>query len=167
MEEISEETVDKTLSPRFSKPNPENFKPSFDKPIPSVRCNGTVKNGPRKGEQCPRPSIRGGTVCREHGGAAPQTKEAAARRVEEARIRLMYGVEDAITVLEDLTKEGVPENVRFQSAKYLVDKGLGGPDLTVEVQHTSPSENIMKKLMGMHREKEQEQEEIVDLGESE
>jgi hypothetical protein len=41
------------------------------------RCNGTN----REGGPCGRPPIPGGTVCRFHGGSAPQTKQAAQRRL--------------------------------------------------------------------------------------
>jgi hypothetical protein len=44
------------------------------------RCNGTN----RAGEPCKLPPIRGGTVCRMHGGASPQARAAAAKRVAEA-----------------------------------------------------------------------------------
>lgn len=39
----------------------------------------------RRGVRCQRAPIRGGTVCRMHGGAAPQVKRAAERRLEELR----------------------------------------------------------------------------------
>jgi hypothetical protein len=38
----------------------------------------------RSGRQCRRSAIKGGTVCRVHGGAAGQVKLAAARRSAEA-----------------------------------------------------------------------------------
>jgi len=44
------------------------------------RCNGTN----RAGEPCKLPPIKGGTVCRMHGGASPQARAAAAKRVAEA-----------------------------------------------------------------------------------
>jgi hypothetical protein len=47
-----------------------------------VRCTGTIKGGKRKGERCTQPRVGGehGTVCRLHGGAAPQVVNAAERR---------------------------------------------------------------------------------------
>ena len=47
-----------------------------------TRC---VAKARTSGEQCKRVAIEGGTVCRSHGGAAPNVKAAAARRVAEAR----------------------------------------------------------------------------------
>lgn len=46
------------------------------------RCRATAKH---TGEQCKRFPIPGGTVCRYHGGGAPQTLKAAARRREEEK----------------------------------------------------------------------------------
>lgn len=44
-----------------------------------MRCKATA----RSGEQCRRPSMKGGTVCASHGGKSPQVKAAAARRLAE------------------------------------------------------------------------------------
>ena len=49
------------------------------------------------GNRCTRPAIPGGSVCRYHGGAAPQVKAGAA-----ARLRAM--VDPALGVLEYATK---------------------------------------------------------------
>lgn len=45
-----------------------------------TKCRGTS----RSGEPCKLPPIKGGAVCRMHGGKAPQVQAAAARRVAEA-----------------------------------------------------------------------------------
>jgi hypothetical protein len=46
------------------------------------RCSATN----RQGAQCGRPAIPGGTVCRNHGGAAPQVVAGAARRLAVAKV---------------------------------------------------------------------------------
>lgn len=46
-----------------------------------MRCKATA----RSGEQCRRPSMKGGTVCASHGGKSPQAKAAAARRLAEEK----------------------------------------------------------------------------------
>ena len=47
-----------------------------------VKC--TAKSS-RTGRPCQKPPIKGATVCRVHGGAAPQVKRAAERRLDELR----------------------------------------------------------------------------------
>ena len=51
---------------------------------PSKRCTATSK---RTGRQCGLARIPGTTVCAKHGGAAPQVRAAAARRVAEQKVR--------------------------------------------------------------------------------
>lgn len=54
-------------------------------PAPSDkrRCKARAKTS---GQQCRRYAIPGGTVCRNHGGGAPQVQAAAARRLEAQRL---------------------------------------------------------------------------------
>lgn len=42
------------------------------------QCTGHAAS---TGQRCTKPPIRGGTVCAKHGGAAPQVREAARRRL--------------------------------------------------------------------------------------
>ena len=46
-----------------------------------VQCTARSK---RTGERCRLPSMLGGNVCRSHGGAAPQTRAKAQRRLAQA-----------------------------------------------------------------------------------
>ncbi|MDN5687118.1 MAG: hypothetical protein L0G94_10665 [Brachybacterium sp.] len=46
-----------------------------------MQCKATARNG----EQCRRPSMKGGKVCASHGGKSPQAKAAAARRTAEVK----------------------------------------------------------------------------------
>ena len=48
--------------------------------MPAVKCQATSS---RTGKHCKKWAIRGGTVCRTHGGAAPQVKAAAEQRVKD------------------------------------------------------------------------------------
>ena len=50
----------------------------------SKRCTATSK---RTGQRCGLARIPGTTVCAKHGGAAPQVRAAAARRVAEQKVR--------------------------------------------------------------------------------
>lgn len=49
-----------------------------------VRCKGTATT---TGERCKNARLKGATVCRKHGAAAPQVREAAARRVAAEAVR--------------------------------------------------------------------------------
>jgi len=49
------------------------------------RCAARSK---RSGEGCKRAPIPGGTVCTMHGGAAPQVRAAAVRRLQEQAARV-------------------------------------------------------------------------------
>lgn len=55
----------------------------LDEPI-KRRCVGTVK---ATGEQCRKSAIKGTTVCRSHGGAAPQVRRKAAQNVADEKVR--------------------------------------------------------------------------------
>lgn len=128
---------------------PAGWKPTVAKPIPVVRCTGTIRNGPKKGERCPKWSIRGGTVCLQHGAHLPSVKEAAQERVEAARLRLIGLTEDAIDALEEIVDGSAGPQLRLKAATEILDRaGLkGAPDLTVQVEAVvSPAEMIRERL---------------------
>ena len=59
-----------------------DYKPPVPEPrhlVPAMRCTRRRSNG----KPCSSWAIRGGWVCWSHGGAAPQVRAAAARRVAE------------------------------------------------------------------------------------
>lgn len=73
---------------------------SQKKPLCAARNN--------RGEPCRMAPIPGGTVCRYHGGAAPQVKEAAERRLQEAEAKEVvrtFGLPQRITPHEALIQE--------------------------------------------------------------
>lgn len=47
---------------------------------PAITCTATAKS---TGERCQKSPIMGGSVCKYHGGGAPQVKRAAALRLSE------------------------------------------------------------------------------------
>lgn len=47
-----------------------------------MKCRGTIRNGPKKGQPCGRSALAGGFVCAAHGGGAPQVKAKALVRFE-------------------------------------------------------------------------------------
>src|SRR5262245_6975932 len=68
------------------------------------------------GERCKRPPIKGATVCYHHGGAAPQVRESAARRL------LMAADLAAKHLIEFMTDPKVPYPTRIVAAKDLLDR---------------------------------------------
>lgn len=64
--------------------------PDTTSPLPNPRekCTATIKD---TGERCTRYPIRGGTVCMAHGGAAPQVRDAATRRLQRHQMRIDLG----------------------------------------------------------------------------
>jgi hypothetical protein len=65
---------------------------------PHQRC--TARN--QAGGQCRNPAVPGATVCRFHGGAAPQVQEAAQRRIALAEARLAA---ETLGLLIDISPE--------------------------------------------------------------
>lgn len=155
---------------------PLGWKPTLDKPLPVVRCTGTVRNGDREGQRCGRWSIMGHDRCLVHGGHLPNVQKAAATRVEAAKLRLLEDSDLAVDTLFELLKPGVADQVRLGAAKDILDRAAikGGADLTVEVTHNvSLAGDIEKKLEIMRQRqiasaKEAEEaaaQELIDEGE--
>lgn len=147
---------------------PAGWKPTVDKPVPVVRCTGTVRNGPNQGERCPKWSLRGATVCLQHGGHLPSVKEHAQAVVEAARMRMIGLADEAIDAIEDLvTNPGTQQNVRLKAATEILDRiGVkGAPDLTIAVEvSASPADMIAEKLKAIASRMEPK-ENPEDLGE--
>ena len=86
----------------------------------------------REGQPCRKYSMRGMTVCRNHGGASPQAMAKAAEMVELAELRLRGLAPRAVDVLERLlTAES--ESVALGAANSLVDRSCGKASERVEV----------------------------------
>lgn len=103
-----------------------------------ARC--TAKN--KRGEPCRRDAIRGGSVCRTHGGAAPQVKAAA-----EARLRAL--ADPSIGVLEfALNQKSRNLPAALSAAKDVLDRSGFKPveehrDVT-EIELLSPEERMVR-----------------------
>jgi hypothetical protein len=142
-----------------------------DEPVPVVRCQATSTT---TGERCKRWSIRGTTVCQSHGGRLPSVVEHSQAVVESARLRLFGLAEQAVDVLEDLSKPGTSDQIRLKAAELILNRaGLkDAVELKVEVtDNRDPSEDILKKLQIMRdritASEREELEELVDEGEHE
>ena len=107
----------------------------------SARCTATAK---RTGEQCRLLAVLGATVCRSHGGAAPQVRAAAAVRLAEEQGRAVLArlnlppVDDPLTELAKIAAEAVAwKDAMAGKVSELTElrykAGEGGEQLRAEV----------------------------------
>jgi hypothetical protein len=75
-------------------------------------CAAHKKNG----DPCGKYPIAGGSVCRFHGGAAPQVRRKAEERIREAADPA------AAKLVELMSSPEVPYNVQLQAARDLLDR---------------------------------------------
>lgn len=88
------------------------------------RCTARRHNG----QPCRRYAARGATVCRTHGGAAPQVQAAAKRRLQQATDAL------AAQLLNIALDDGAPESVRLAAIRDALDRGGVTAKAEVEVE---------------------------------
>ena len=82
-----------------------------------MKCSAHKTNG----AECNAQAIKGGNVCRVHGGMAPQVRNAA-------RARLLEALDPAAGELVRIALNGKQENVRVQAIKELFERaGFGEP----------------------------------------
>jgi hypothetical protein len=94
-------------------------------PGPGQQCTATNKAGNR----CGRWAIAGGMVCPKHGGAAPQVREAARRR-------LLQHAPMAIRVLHDVARDAnAPAAARVRAAGDILDRA--GLKAATEIEVTA------------------------------
>jgi hypothetical protein len=75
----------------------------------------------RDGEQCGSDAVKGATVCRMHGGSAPQVKAAARRRLLEA-------VDPVVAKLIDLALRDPDPRIALAACRDILDRvGLAEP----------------------------------------
>lgn len=100
------------------------------------RCKAKSK---RSGNQCRAYAIAGGTVCRIHGGAAPQTRAAAKARI------LAAADSAAAKLIEFMNSPDVPYPVRLAAARDLLDRADLTGKTTVEVS-LAPWQEVLQGL---------------------
>lgn len=83
----------------------------------------------RTGEPCKKYPIAGATVCRTHGGAAPQVKRKAAERLAEL-------VPKAIQKLDNLMDRDEYPSVQFAASKAVIEFAEGKATERVEQEHS-------------------------------
>ena len=95
----------------------------------------TARN--RSGSQCGLPAIPGATVCRMHGGSAPQVRQ-------KARERILAAAEPALAEMIRLATKAKNESVRRQAAAYILDRaGLQGHDELEQADGGLPSIKVV------------------------
>jgi hypothetical protein len=95
----------------------------------------------RTGERCQLPSMLGGNVCRSHGGAAPQTRAKAKRRLEQASDVLVQ------RLLQFALDGGVDDNVALRAIRDALDRAglMAKTEVSVEVKQ--PWEELLGDVM--------------------
>lgn len=96
----------------MSAPNPMSTHVGGDTLHGRLRCSAHSK---QKGTQCGRTAIAGGTVCRYHGGAAPQV-------MLKAEERLKALIDPALIALSELIAQREFPSVRIAAVKDVLDR---------------------------------------------
>lgn len=89
------------------------------------RCKGHNKAG----KPCGHMAIRGGVVCRLHGGSAPQVQA-------KAMERLMALQHPAINRLQQLISQTEFPTVAYAASRDVLDRTIGKPKETTTVEHS-------------------------------
>lgn len=106
----------------------------------AMRC--TARSS-RTGEPCKRPPMLGGNVCYHHGGAAPQVRAKAQRRLEQSCDAL-------VQKLLGIALDGdVPDHVALAAIRDALDRAMGKATATVEVSAKPAWEQIMNDIVGV------------------
>lgn len=107
----------------LSPPDPMSTHVGGDTLHGRLRCSAKSK---QKGVQCGRTAIPGGTVCRYHGGAAPQVKLKALERLQAYQDR-------AIDRMFTLVEQTEFPSTAFAAARDVLDRTMGKPTESVQV----------------------------------
>ncbi len=90
------------------------------------RCTAKART---TGNRCKAYAITGATVCRMHGGSAPQVKEAARRRILELVMPALVGLTD---LLHD---PDTPPATKLAAVRDILDRAGFKPVQVSEVTH--------------------------------
>lgn len=92
----------------------------------SGRCGARAKHS---GKPCKYPAIAGGTVCRFHGGGAPQVKAKALERLQAYQNK-------AIDRLFQLAEQTQFPSTAMQAVRDVLDRTMGKPTETQKLEHS-------------------------------
>lgn len=87
----------------------------------------------RQGKRCGRSPIAGATVCRMHGGAAPQVKRKALERLMELQDR-------AIDRMAALMHQEQYPSTAYAASRDILDRTMGKPTESVQVEQSGAIE---------------------------
>jgi hypothetical protein len=106
-----------------------------------TQCTARSK---RTGKRCRLASMLGGNVCRAHGGAAPQTRAKAKRRLEQAADVLVQ------RLLGFALDGDVPEATALAAIRDALDRAGLNPKTAVELE-VKPWQDILGNVAGVAR----------------
>lgn len=135
---------------------PTSKRADLSKVLPAVRCTARKQNG----EPCRAMAARGATVCRVHGGSAPQVKAAAKRRIDQA-------AEALVQRLLGFALDGdVPDAVALAAVKDALDRaGLGAKQsLELSPKPLAPWEEMMMDFAATSRQRQEALEQLARRG---
>lgn len=112
-------------------------------PMSGPRCKATSK---QTGKQCGRTPIPGGTVCRYHGGAAPQVKLKALQRLEAYQ-------DKAIDRLFELAEQTSFPSTAIAAVKDVLDRTMGKAQEKVDLNVTGDAELVARLVAARQRAK--------------
>lgn len=110
-------------------------------PDPMSRCTATSK---AKGTRCGRTAIPGGTVCRYHGGAAPQVRLKAAERLAAYQ-------DKAIDRLFTLAEQTDFPSTALGAVKDVLDRTMGKPKESIDMNVTGEIALVPERLQAARK----------------
>ena len=96
-------------------------------PMPAPRCAAKAK---QTGKQCGRSAIPGGTVCRYHGGAAPQVMRKAQERIQALVFPAITGLGQMVRDKKHPTRLGAIKDVLDRAGLKPKDQIVVDGDVT-------------------------------------
>lgn len=119
------------------KPEGADLMGDTDPKARKLRCTAKSKTS---GRQCAQPPILGGTVCRYHGGAAPQV-------AAKARDRLMALQDPAIDTLGYLMSQRAAfPSTAYAAARDVLDRTEGKPKESIDMNVTGEIALVPERL---------------------
>lgn len=126
-----------TYAPRGAlKAKPDPMAATDPKAASKRRCTAHSRTS---GKQCGQPPIPGGTVCRFHGGAAPQVKLKAAER-------LVAYQDKAVDRLFELAEQTQFPSTAFAAVRDVLDRTMGKAAEKLDVSVTGEIALVPSRL---------------------